>query len=460
MAEPVPDQSSASIESKNPVNRWWHRRQVRIAALSRELSLEDGPYFSSGLPYIALLILGLAGLFAGAFLTYRHILIASTSGNVAQSALCRASGHINCDAILRTDYAVIFGYFPSAVLGLMGFVFVLWLVMNGLVNQRTRKIGWAALLLYFVAAMVFSGYYAYVMMFDVDIICPWCIVVHVVNLISLIIVIVVAIKNRRKFLLPEISSRAERFYLVFGGLLLSVLVFLGSALWEKSLSFADVKEQYETVINDPAVIQAVIQGSPDYEIPITSGDPVYGAAGAPHPIILFSDFKCPVCARSEQFLKTLVDKNPGVLKLVYLNYPLERECNAVILGDLHPGACSVARAAYSAYLLGGNKAFWAYGALLFDSQKKLKPKMLTRFAEQLHLDLKKFSHLMSSDSIAAQKVKQDVQAGVDLGISATPQLFFEGKRIPEMFQGRFLVQAMQSLMASRDPEKKNIKLNW
>lgn len=456
----VPERSSASIESKNALSRLWHRRQLRIAALSEELSVGDGPYFSSYLPFVPLLILGLIGLFAAGFLTYRHIVVVSTSGNVAESALCRASGSINCDAILRTDYSVIFGYFPSAVLGLMGFAFVLWLVMNGLANERLRKICWAALLLYFFAAIGFSWYYAYVMMFEVDIICPWCIVVHVVNLISLVFILVVVIKNRRKLLLPEISTRAERFYFIVGGLSLSLLVFFGSALWEKSLSFSDVKDQYEAVVNDPVVIRAVIQGSPDYDIPTGPGDPVYGKADAPYPIILFSDFKCPVCARSEKLFKTLVDKNPEVLKLVFLNYPLERECNSVVLGDLHPGACSVARAAYSAFLLGGNKAFWAYGDLLFDSQKRLSPEMLTRFAEQLNLDVKKFSDLMAPDSMAAEKVKQDIQVGIDLSISATPQVFFEGKRIPEMFQGRFLVEAMQSLIALRHPEKKGITLNW
>ena len=456
----LPLKSTTNNESQPLLAGWWHRRQGRIEALANELNVGDGPYFSSYKPFVALLLLGLIGTFAAGFLTYRHILVVSTSGNVPESTLCSASGTINCDAILRSDYSVIFGYFPSAVLGLMGFVFVLWFVVNGLINERARKTAWAALVLYFFAAIGFSWYYAYIMMFEVDFICPWCIVVHIVNLLSLVIVLVVAIKNRRKFLLREISTRAERFYLVVGGIALSLLVFFGSVQWEKSLSFSDVKEQYETLVNDPLVIKALVTGSHDYQIPITPEDPVYGAASAPHAIIVFSDFKCPVCARTDAFLKRLVDKNPGILKLVYMNYPLSRECNPAVLGDLHPEGCTIARAAYAAYILGGQKAFWEYGQRLFDSQKKLKPKMLPQFAKDLNLNLKKFAELMRPDSVAAQKVKQDVKVGMDLGITATPQIFFEGKRIPEMFQGRFLVEALQSLIVSKDPAKKDITLEW
>jgi protein-disulfide isomerase/uncharacterized membrane protein len=450
----------AQQTSGNFLLRWWWKRQSRIDAMRQELAVTEGPYFSTALPFVLLLVLAIAGAFATGFLSYRHVLLASTTGVVEQSSLCRADGSVNCDAILRTEYSVLFGYFPSALLGLMGFVFVLWFALNGLFNQRARKVSWTLLVLYFFAAIGFSWYYAYIMAFEVEFICTWCIVVHVVNLLSLILVLVVAIRNRKKFLYPEISTLAERIYLVVGGILISVLVFTAATLWESHLSFTDAKDQFEELANDPVVIRAVLEGSPDYQIPIQRGDPVYGSPDAPYPIILFSDFKCPVCAKRDKFLKMLVDKNPKQLRIVFINYPLSMECNEVVLHDLHPFACTTARAAYASFLLGGSKAFWAYGDKLFQNQKRLDRDMLLSIARELNLDLNKFNDLMKPDSIAAKKVEQDVRLGTELSLTSTPQIFFQGKRIPEMFQGEFLIEAMEGLIASKHPDKEPVDLKF
>ncbi|MFH1117608.1 MAG: vitamin K epoxide reductase family protein [Pseudomonadota bacterium] len=446
--------------SGNFLKRWLSARQASIAAQRIELASLEGPYFSGRLPFVLVLVLALVGTFATAFLTYRHILLSSTAGAVEQSFLCRTEGSVNCDAILRTEYSVLFGYFPSSTLGLMGFVFVLWFAVNGLVNERARKISWTLLVLYFFAAIGFSWYYAYIMAFEVDFICTWCIVVHVVNLLSLVIVLTAAVKNRKKFLLPEISTLAERVYFVAGGLVVTVLVFTGATLLESRLSFKEVKHQFEDLANDPVVIRAVVEGSPDSNIPIQPGDPVYGSPKAPYPIILFSDFKCPVCARRHKFLKDLVDKNPDKLRLVFINYPLSKECNSAVLHDLHPMACALARAAYAAFLLGGPKAFSAYGEMLFDNRKNLNPAQLETFAEKLNIDVQRFRDLMKPDSAAGKKVKQDTALGIELSLTSTPQIFFLGKRIPEMFQGEFLVEALEGLIALKHPEDKDIDLKW
>ena len=185
--------------NKPVVSRWLGRRS-QVQAVSPEAVTAAGPYFSSWKPFGVLLVLAAIGTFATGFLNYRHVALTSHFGIAGESALCRAQGSINCDAILLTDYAVLFGYFSSALLGLIGFVFVLWLVVNALLNQRIRKLSWFCLVIYFSAAIGFSWYYAYIMIFEIDFVCPWCIVVHVVNLLSLIFVIVVSIRKRKEFL--------------------------------------------------------------------------------------------------------------------------------------------------------------------------------------------------------------------------------------------------------------------
>jgi protein-disulfide isomerase/uncharacterized membrane protein len=422
---------------------------------------EDSPFFMGRFPFALLLVPTLIGTFATGFLTYRHIVLASNAGTVGQSFLCRSSGIIDCDSILLTDYAVLFGFVPSAALGLMGFVFVLWCILNALFNQRIRRISWAMLVLYFFAAIGFSWYYVYIMIFEVDFICTWCLVAHVVNLFSLITVLVISIQKRNEFVTPEVSTRGERVYFVAGGIVISVVVFLAAGMWEKALSFEDAKGKYEELVNDPAVMMAVIRSSSTQEIPITANDPVFGTPGAQYPVIFFSDFQCPVCARTEIFLRNLVRANPGVLNLVFKNYPLSKECNPIIREQQsgHFMSCSAAKAAYAAFLLGGSNAFWTYGQLLFDHQRHLQQEPWIEFAQKLGLNLTEFKELMGPEAPAMRKVSEDVNLGIKLRLSATPQVFFEGKKIPETFKGEYLVSAMDELIKDRSPEKKSFRLN-
>jgi len=340
----------------------------------------------------------------------------------------------------------------------MGFVFVLWCLLNALFNERMRKLAWVLLVVYFFAAIGFSWYYVYVMLFQVDYVCTWCIVVHIVNLLSLVIVLVVSIKRRNEFLLREISTIGERVYFIAGGVLVSVAVFFASSMWEKSLSFQDAKTKFEEMANDPVVIMAMLTASPTHEIPISPQDPIYGSPGAPYPVVFFSDFQCPVCASSEAFLRELVDLNPGVLQLVYKNFPLSVECNRLVLTDLHPAACPAARAAYAAFLLGGSQAFWKYGDLVFAHQKRLHPDSWLTFATDLGLDQARFRQLMQPGSQADMKLKEDVELGNRLSLQATPQMFFGGKKLPEGLKVIFLVDTLEKLIRAGDPQAKDLRL--
>jgi protein-disulfide isomerase len=216
--------------------------------------------------------------------------------------------------------------------------------------------------------------------------------------------------------------------------------------------------KFEEMANDPVVVMAMLTASPAYDIPISPQDPTYGSPGAPYPIVFFSDFQCPVCARSEVFLRRLVDLNRGVLKLVYKNFPLSTECNRLALTDLHPSACPAARAAYAAFLLGGPSSFWKYGDLAFKNQKRLRPASWFVFAKEIGLDQDKFRELMQPSSKAAKKVAQDVELGNSLKLEATPQIFFGGKKLPEGLKAIYLVDTLEKLIRESSPNAKDLRL--
>lgn len=446
--------------SKNSfLARWLQKRSRAIAEARREMPT-DRPYFSGAAPFILLLVLGLVGTFATGFLTYRHILLVSETASVGDSVLCRAEGWISCDEVLLTDYATLFGFVSSAVLGLMGFAFVLWCTVNGAVNHRMRKLAWVLLAAYFFASIGFSWYFIYLMIFVVSHLCTWCLVVHAVNIISFIAIIWVSVGKKKEFLYREIATLGERIYFIAGGILLCLLIFFGGDVWEKQLSLEKARAKYAQLAEDPVVMIARMKASPAYEIPISDRDPQFGTPTAPFPIILFSDFECPICLRTEQFLLRLVSLNPGLLKLVYKSYPLSTECNRTLAKNLHPLGCRAARAAYAAFLIGGAAVFQDYGHLIFLNQARLNDSAWLEFARELKLDPNRFEELLRSDSIAAEKVQEDVALGIALDLVSTPHIYFEKKKLPDEVKPELVIAMLEDLIHTNHPGKKDLKLRW
>jgi protein-disulfide isomerase len=283
-------------------------------------------------------------------------------------------------------------------------------------------------------------------------------VVHAVNVTALVVLIVVAVRNRKEFLRRETSSLGERVYFVTGGVLLSFLIFSASGMWEKHLSLKTAQARYDAVAEDIVVILARLNASPVYEIPISEKDPVFGSPSAPFPIVLFTDFQCPVCPRTEQALLALVSANRDLLRLVYKNYPLSTDCNQFIATNLHPMACQAARAAAAAFLLGGNTFFFAYAQMMFHSQKELRNAPWLEFADKLRLDRDKFEDLLKDGSNAAARVQHDIELGIRLGLTSTPQMFFEKRKLPDKLKPELLIQIMEYLIRSNHPGRQDVKL--
>ena len=102
--------------------------------------------------------------------------------------------------------------------------------------------------------------------------------------------------------------------------------------------------------------------------------------------------------------------------------------------------------------------FWAYNDLLFSHQKQLKDEPWVEFARKVGLDPAKFQDLMKPDSPAARKIAEDVDLGINLRLTATPQIFFEGKKIPENFKGEYFIDALEQLVRAHDPNRTDFKL--
>jgi Na+/H+ antiporter NhaA len=143
-------------------------------------------------------------------------------------------------------------------------------------------------------------------------------------------------------------------------------------------------------------------------------DHVRGPVDARITIVEYGDFECPYCGRAEPVVRELL-RDFGDVRYVWRHLPLN---------DVHPRAQLAAEAAEAA---AGQGAFWEMHDLLFDHQDTLRPSDLIAHAEQLGLDVQRFTNDLRKHSGAA-RVAEDVDSADLSGVAGTPTFFINGRR--------------------------------
>jgi protein-disulfide isomerase len=143
-------------------------------------------------------------------------------------------------------------------------------------------------------------------------------------------------------------------------------------------------------------------------------DHVRGPIDAPVTVVEYGDFECPYCGQAEPVIRELL-REFGDVAYVWRHLPLS---------DVHPNAQLAAEATEAAADQG---AFWELHDLLLAHQDALRPDDLIGYAEQLGLDLDRFSAALQEHS-GAGRVAEDVDSADLSGVSGTPTFFVNGQR--------------------------------
>src|SRR5919107_1013245 len=143
-------------------------------------------------------------------------------------------------------------------------------------------------------------------------------------------------------------------------------------------------------------------------------DHIRGPLEAPVTVVEYGDFECPYCGQAEPFVRELL-RDFGDVRYVWRHLPLN---------DVHPQAQLAAEAAEAA---AAQDAFWPMHDLLLDHQDALLPADLIRYAEQLGLDIERFSSQLRKHA-GANRVAEDVNSADLSGVSGTPTFFINGRR--------------------------------
>jgi Na+/H+ antiporter NhaA len=144
-------------------------------------------------------------------------------------------------------------------------------------------------------------------------------------------------------------------------------------------------------------------------------DHIRGPMDAPVTLVEYGDFECPYCGQAEPIVRELLSTFGAEVRYVWRHLPLT---------DVHPNARVAALAAEAA---AEQEAFWEMHDHLLHHQDALRPPDLIRYAEELGLDVDRFTEDFRSHSGEA-RIADDVD-GADLsGVSGTPTFFINGQR--------------------------------
>jgi uncharacterized membrane protein/predicted DsbA family dithiol-disulfide isomerase len=161
--------------------------------------------------------------------------------------------------------------------------------------------------------------------------------------------------------------------------------------------------------------------------------------GAKLLIVKFNDFQCPACGQSYLMYKPILAKyaasNPGQVKMVLKDYPLNPECNPNVHQMLHPSACDAAVAVRLATAKGKGDAMEDW---LYTHQKEMTAATVRQAAK----DIAGVTDFDAKYAATLELVKGDIALGKQLNITQTPTFFLNGIKVEGAWAPQFFDQAI------------------
>lgn len=345
---------------------------------------------------------------------------------------------------------------PTAFLGLAYFLGLLaiWLTVGAGVPAALRQ-------LVRLGVLISLGYLA--IMTVERRWCPYCLAAHAGNLGFWIVVE----RGRRA---PSAGLRALATVTV-------VFVVASGALglveWGQRRAVAVAAEQeltasigQLTAAGAPAGVSSGVSAAPDPQGAAPSGET---ERAAPRPatgqgfsgryrlgperaairIVTFSDYQCPVCRQIEKDIEQVLQQRRDV-SFSFKHFPRNSDCNRKATTQAHRNACWAARAAEAAGMLRGSDGFWQMHFWLFENHGSFTAEKLREALRGFGYDPDEFTRLMTAEQ-TLERVRQDVEEAVALGIYQTPTIFINGVELRGWNAPRAIARAVGELAATNPP---------
>jgi formate-nitrite transporter family protein len=166
-------------------------------------------------------------------------------------------------------------------------------------------------------------------------------------------------------------------------------------------------------------------------VAVNERDHTIGPASANVTVLKYGDYQSPDCLRMHRSILKIIANLQDRVRFVYRHFPLVK---------VHPQALRAAEAAEAAAAQG---KFWEMHNVLYLNPNKLEDRDLHRHANQIGLDLHRFSDEMAKNAYADQILK-DYYSSITHGITGTPTIFVNDVLWP--VTGVELVESVKALL--------------
>jgi uncharacterized membrane protein/protein-disulfide isomerase len=381
-------------------------------------------------------LVGLAASGAAAY-THYHIL-----NDPTYRSFCDVSATISCTQVYQSRFGTLRGI-PVAIFGALFFVAAALLSIAGLkARPQVRESVPGYLFVMSTLALAVVLYLGYASFFILKTVCLLCLTTYAA-VIGLFLVSGAA----TSFPMTSLPRRASRDARVFMSsplaLILAVLFFAGAA---STLAFFPREAS-------PALAAAGAEGAQTAAPAPTetqrseferwyAAQPrmplVVPAEGAKVLVVKFNDYQCPACGQSYTQYKPVFAKyeaeQPGAVRLVMKDYPLNRDCNDALAQTIHSAACD---AAVAVRLAPANKRE-AMEEWLYAHQPAMTPPSVRQAAR----DIAQIPDFEAKYPSTLALVKSDVALGRQLNVKSTPTFFINGVRIEGGLPPQYFDQAI------------------
>ena len=169
---------------------------------------------------------------------------------------------------------------------------------------------------------------------------------------------------------------------------------------------------------------------------VDATDHSLGPVNAPVVVVEYGDFECPNCKQAAPAVEIMLRRFENKVRFVFRHFPIF---------DMHSHALQAAEAAECA---GAQGKFWEMHTKLFEHQTHLDREHLLRYADDLGLDIARFTAELD-DEVYRQRIHEHLESGKRSGVRGTPGFFVNGRIVDVSFGLHALLDAVDSALRGR-----------
>jgi protein-disulfide isomerase len=378
------------------------------------------------------LLLAIAGLMASVTAAYVHYQMLA---DPSYASFCDVNATLSCTQVYASRYGSLWGV-PVAVFGSIWFAFAALVAVAGVrgpASVRENVPGYLfAASTVGLAVVLYLGYASF---FVLKIVCVLCVITYAAVIGLFLIsgaataIPMMSLPRRAAHDLKVLASSplAIALAVLLVGGAVSTLAFFPREATTLAESSAEVPSAEQT-----SELERLMSTAPRTPLVIPT-------EGAKVLIVKFNDYQCPACAQSYLAYKPVLAKyeasNPGAVRVVLKDYPLEAECNSAMTTTLHAAACE---AAVAVRLARPHNRAEAMEEWLYTHQQEMTPATVRQAAR----DVGQVTDFEAKYGATLELVKADIGLGRQLGIRSTPTFFLNGVKIEGAWAPQYIDQAI------------------